>query len=216
MTADTPPVFEADFAAQFDTLLRWRRDVRHFLPTPIAYADLRALLETAALAPSVGNAQPWRFVRVRSAGLRKDLADHVDALNAHAAAEQPDNDRQAKYRTLKLHGLREAPEIIAVFSDEAPIAGHTLGRTTMHETLRYSTVMAIHTLWLAARLRGIGLGWVSILDPATVTAMLDVPRDWTLIAVLCPGYPEHPSTIPELERRDWQHREPVTDRIIER
>jgi len=216
MTADTPPVFEADFAAQFATLLRWRRDVRHFLPTPIADADLYALLETAALAPSVGNAQPWRFVRVRSAGLRKDLADHVDALNAHAAAEQPDNDRQAKYRTLKLHGLREAPEIIAVFSDEAPIAGHTLGRTTMHETLRYSTVMAIHTLWLAARLRGIGVGWVSILDPATVTAMLEIPEDWALIAVLCLGYPEHPSTIPELERRDWQHREPVADRIIER
>ncbi|MEG8017282.1 5,6-dimethylbenzimidazole synthase [Sphingomonas sp. LR55] len=216
MTADTPPVFEADFAAQFDTLLRWRRDVRHFLPTPITDADLRALLETAALAPSVGNAQPWRFVRVRSPRIRAHLADHVDAANAVAANAQPDLDRRAHYRSLKLHGLREAPEVVAVFSDEAPLAGYGLGRTTMHDTLRYSTVMAIHTLWLAARLRGIGVGWVSILDPATVTAMLETPEDWTLIAVLCLGYPEHPSTIPELERRDWQHREPVADRIIER
>ncbi len=216
MTAGTPPVFEADFAAQFDTLLRWRRDVRHFLPTAIADADLDALLETAALAPSVGNAQPWRFVRIRSPSIRADLADHVDAANAVAADAQPDLDRRARYRTLKLHGLREAPVIVAVFSDEAPLAGHGLGRTTMHDTLRYSTVMAIHTLWLAARLRGIGLGWVSILDPAAVATMLDVPRDWTLIAVLCLGYPEHPSTIPELERRDWQHREPVSERIIER
>ncbi len=216
MTADMPPVFEAGFAAQFDTLLRWRRDVRHFLPTPITDADLRALLETAALAPSVGNAQPWRFVRVRSPRILAHLADHVDAANAVAANAQPDLDRRAHYRSLKLHGLREAPEVVAVFSDEAPLAGYGLGRTTMHETLRYSTVMAIHTLWLAARLRGIGLGWVSILDPAAVATMLDVPRDWTLIAVLCLGYPEHPSTIPELERRDWQHREPVADRIIER
>ncbi len=216
MTADTPPVFKADFAAQFATLLRWRRDVRHFLPTPIADADLYALLEFAALAPSVGNAQPWRFVRIRSPRIRAHLADHVDAANAVAANAQPDLDRRAHYRSLKLHGLREAPEVVAVFSDEAPIAGHTLGRTTMHETLRYSTVMAIHTLWLAARLRGIGVGWVSILDPATVTAMLEIPEDWALIAVLCLGYPEHPSAIPELERRDWQHREPVTDRIIER
>ncbi|MEG3159078.1 5,6-dimethylbenzimidazole synthase [Sphingomonas sp. LB2R24] len=216
MTADTPPVFKADFAAQFDMLLRWRRDVRHFLPTPITDADLRALLETAALAPSVGNAQPWRFVRVRSPSIRAHLADHVDTANAVAAEAQLDLDRRAHYRSLKLHGLREAPEVVAVFSDEAPLAGHGLGRTTMHDTLRYSTVMAIHTLWLAARLRGIGLGWVSILDPAAVATMLDVPRDWTLIAVLCLGYPEHPSTIPELERRDWQHREPVADRIIER
>ena len=216
MTADAPPVFAADFTAQFETLLRWRRDVRHFLPTPIAAADLHALLEIAALAPSVGNAQPWRFVRIGSGRLRADIAARVDAANARAAEDHRDEDRQAKYRTLKLHGLREAPEIIAVFSDEAPVAGHTLGRTTMHETLRYSTVMAIHTLWLAARLRGIGLGWVSILDPVAVTAMLEVPHDWALIAVLCLGYPERPSMVPELERQDWQHREPIADRIIER
>ena len=216
MTHATPPQFSADFAAQFDTLLNWRRDVRHFLSTPIADADLDALLETAALAPSVGNAQPWRFVRIRSPGIREDLADHVDAANAVAADAEPDLDRRARYRSLKLHGLREAPVVVAVFSDEAPLAGHGLGRTTMHDTLRFSTVMAIHTLWLAARLRGIGVGWVSILDPAAVTAMLDVPRDWTLIAVLCLGYPEQHSPIPELERRDWQHREPVADRIIER
>jgi 5,6-dimethylbenzimidazole synthase len=157
MTADTPPVFEADFATQFDTLLRWRRDVRHFRPSPIADADLEALFDTAALAPSVGNAQPWRFVRVRSACLRTGLTDHVEAVNARAAAAQPDEDRRARYDSLKLHGLREAPEIVAVFSDESPIAGHTLGRATMHETLRYSTVIAIHTLWLAARLRGSAL-----------------------------------------------------------
>lgn len=216
MTVEMPPTFAADFAAQFDTLLRWRRDVRHFLPTPIADADLGALFETAALAPSVGNAQPWRFVRIRSASLRADIAAHVDAANVCAAEDQRDEDRRASYRALKLHGLREAPEIIAVFSDEAPFAGHGLGRTTMPETLRYSTVMAVHTLWLAARLRGIGLGWVSILDPAAATAMLDVPRDWTLIAVLCLGYPEQPSTVPELERRAWQHREPVAHRIVER
>ena len=216
MTPEPPPVFPAAFAAQFDTLLRWRRDVRHFRSTPIAETDLHALLETAALAPSVGNAQPWRFVRLRSPGLRARLADHVDAANQDAADAQPDPDRRARYRSLKLHGLRDAPEIVAVFSDEAPRAGHGLGRTTMAETLRYSTVMAIHTLWLAARLRGIGLGWVSILDPATVAAMLRVPDDWTLIAVLCLGYPEDPSTVPELERRDWQHREPIADRIVER
>src|SRR3546814_20037433 len=82
------------------------------------------------------------------------------------------------YASLKLHGLREAPEILAVFSDEAPDAGHGLGVATMPEALRYSTVLAIHTLWLAAQSRGIGLGWVSIPDPKRIAMMLDAPQHW--------------------------------------
>ena len=86
----------------------------------------------------------------------------------------------------------------------------------MSETLRYSTVMAIYNLWLAARAKGIGVGWVSIVDPGVVTKMLDVPRNWTLIGMLCIGYPEQPSAVPELEQRGWQAREPWSDRLLER
>ncbi|WP_033922789.1 5,6-dimethylbenzimidazole synthase [Sphingomonas sp. 37zxx] len=212
----TPPAFDPAFAQQFETLLRWRRDVRHFAARSVSEQDMRAVLHAAAFAPSVGNAQPWRFVRVRSLALREQLADHVDAVSADAARAIADATLRARYQTLKLHGIREAPELLAVFSDEHPPAGHGLGRSTMPEMLRYSTVMAIHTLWLAARVRGIGLGWVSILEPGAVAALLDVPADWTLIALLCVGYPAAPADTPELERRDWQAREPIADRIIER
>lgn len=213
---DRPPLFDAAFDDRFGQLLRWRRDVRHFVADPIADDDMRHLLRAAAWTPSVGNAQPWRFVRIRAAAMRETLAAHVDACSAEAAAGLADADRQERYRALKLHGLREAPEILAVFSDDSPRAGHRLGIGTMPEMLRYSTVMAVHTLWLAARARGIGLGWVSILDPGAVTAMLDVPESWTLIALLCIGYPAEASIVPELERRGWQDREPIADRIVER
>jgi 5,6-dimethylbenzimidazole synthase len=196
--------------------LRWRRDVRHFDTRAVAPEDMTALLEAASLAPSVGNAQPWRFVRLRTPALRAALAAHVDAENARAAAGYADKNRHEAYRALKLHGLREAPELLAVFCDERPAAGHGLGIATMPEMQRYSCVTAVHTLWLAARARGIGLGWVSILDPAGVAALLDVPQDWTLIALLCLGYPETPSDIPELERRGWQAREPLADRLFDR
>jgi len=210
------PEFDAAFRDRLDLLLHWRRDVRHFRRDPVAAEAMQALFAAAALAPSVGNAQPWRFVRLRSPGLRETLAAHVDAASAAAADRLPDAARRAQYVRLKLHGLREAPELLAVFSDEAPAAGHGLGRATMPEMLRYSTVMAIHAMWLAARARGIGLGWVSILDPAYVTALLDVPAEWTLIALLCIGYPEAPAAAPELERRGWQVREPLADRVIDR
>ncbi|WP_242140160.1 5,6-dimethylbenzimidazole synthase [Sphingomonas sp. TREG-RG-20F-R18-01] len=212
----TAPDFDPAFGAQLETLLRWRRDVRHFRTRTVSEDDMRVLLDTAALAPSVGNAQPWRFVRIRSAALRTRLADHVDATSRDAARAIPDATLRARYQALKLHGIRKAPELVAVFCDEAPVAGHGLGRATMPEMLRYSTVMAIHTLWLAARARDIGVGWVSILDPAVVTELLDVPPGWSLIALLCLGYPTEPSDTPELERRGWQAREPIADRILER
>lgn len=180
--------------------------MRHFRTDPLPEGAIERLIATAALAPSVGNAQPWRFARVTDARAR--LADHVDAANA-AAAQGYDGERAAAYRALKLHGLREAPEVLAVWSDETPVAGHGLGIATMPEMLRYSTVMAIHTLWLAARAEGIGLGWVSILDPDAVSSLLDAPAHWTLIAILCLGTPEDPSIVPELEKRGWQAREPV-------
>jgi len=208
--------YDADFAARFHEVLRWRRDVRRFTSAAVPEADMAAILSSAALAPSVGNAQPWRLVRLRSPAVRAGLTAHVEAQNRQAATRYAGEPRFTRYHALKLHGLREAPEIVAVFCDEQPEAGHGLGRATMPETLRYSVVLAIHTVWLTARLRGIGMGWVSILDPSTVTRMLDVPAQWSLIAVLCIGYPADPSDTPELERRGWQSREPLADRLFER
>jgi 5,6-dimethylbenzimidazole synthase len=211
-----PPTFDAAFGERLVTLLRWRRDVRRFRAQRVPEAEMQALFAAAALAPSVGNAQPWRFVRLRSPAIRQALAMHVDRAAAAAAAALPDAERRVHHARLKLHGLREAPELLAVFSDEAAAAGHGLGRATMPETLRYSTVMAIHTLWLAARARGIGVGWVSILEPRAVARLLETPADWQLIALLCIGYPEAPSNEPELEAQGWQSREPIADRILER
>jgi 5,6-dimethylbenzimidazole synthase len=209
-------VFDAEFAEQFTQLLRWRRDVRHFDRCPVAEEDMRALLASASFAPSVGNAQPWRFVHVRTPDIREALAAHVDERNALAAERYAGEARHDHYLSLKLHGLREARELMVVFCDEQAEAGHGLGIATMPEMLRYSCVLAIHNLWLAARLRGIGLGWVSIVDPPTVHALLDVPAHWSLIALLCIGYPADTSDTPELEQRGWQSREPWTERVFER
>ena len=201
----TRPVFTSEFTEQLDTLLTWRRDVRHFQTRPLEDGLLDTLLDLACLAPSVGNSQPWRFVRAVSPERRSAIIAHVEAQNTRAAALYDDPQR-AHYDALKLHGLIEAPEHIAVFCDMKPEEGRGLGRQTMPETLAYSTVLAIHTLWLAARARGVGLGWVSILDPASIAPMLDVSLDWRFVGYLCLGYPGEHHNVPELERRGWQAR----------
>jgi len=86
----------------------------------------------------------------------------------------------------------------------------------MPEMVDYSAVAAVHTLWLAARAEGIGMGWVSILDPAAVAADLDVPAHWKLIGYFCLGYPEEESALPELERAAWERRRPAEAFLLRR
>jgi 5,6-dimethylbenzimidazole synthase len=132
------------------------------------------------------------------------------------ALETYSGERRAHYAQLKLAGLQEAPCQFAVFVDEATPIGHGLGRRTMPEMLRYSAVAAICQLWLAARAEDIGMGWVSILDPAAVRRDLEVPADWALIGYFCLGYPADCSDEPELSREGWERRLPVDSLILRR
>jgi 5,6-dimethylbenzimidazole synthase len=167
---------------------------------------LGRLLDLADLAPSVGLSQPWRFVIVTDPARRAAVRESFAACNAAALAAR-DADAGI-YARLKLAGLDEAPCHLAVFAEPDPAQGRGLGRATMPETIAYSAVMAVHTLWLAARAEGLGLGWVSILDPASVVRALDVPQDWIFIGYFCLGVPSEVSDTPELERRGWEKRAP--------
>ena len=208
MTIETkapPPRFDAAFRAQFAELVRWRRDVRRFRPDPVDAGLIEQLLALAAFAPSVGLSQPWRFVLVESPPRRLAIRENFSAANK-AALEGYTGEKQACYARLKLEGLSRAPVHLAVCADEATTQGHGLGRRSMPETIRYSVVAAIQTLWLAARAEGLGLGWVSILDPGAVRSILDLPENWAFIAYLCLGWPEEEHDDPELERHGWQER----------
>ena len=201
------PLFDPAFRQQLGRLFRWRRDVRRFRRDALPEGSLGRLLEIAASAPSVGLSEPWRFVHVVSAARRDAIRDNFAASNAGALGTQSSG-RASAYARLKLAGLDEAPCHLAVFADPDPTQGGSLGRRTMPQTVAYSVVMAIHTLWLAARAEGIGLGWVSILDPAAAAATLDVPAEWIFIAYLCLGYPAQDEEVPELEREGWETRCP--------
>ena len=207
--------FDADFRERLRDLVAWRRDVRRFRRDPIDGALLEELLDLACLSPSVGNSQPWRFVRVDDPARRARVRANFARCNAAALAAH-DGDRAKLYASLKLEGLAEAPIHLAVFVEEDPDAGHGLGRRTMPETLRYSAVLAVHTLWLAARAQGVGVGWVSILDPDAVAADLETPESWSLVAYLCIGYPREEHLDPELERHGWQARESLSRRVLQR
>jgi 5,6-dimethylbenzimidazole synthase len=197
--------FSDSFRTDLSQLMRWRRDVRRFRSDPVDEALLMQCLDTFRLAPSVGLSEPWRIIRVQSPDLRQKAIENYQTTNA-TALKGYDGDKAALYSGLKLSGMSEAPEHIAIFCDDSTTKGSGLGATTMPEMRRYSVVGAINLMWLHARSHGLGMGWVSILDAPKLCADLDVPNDWSLIAYLCIGWPQANSTTPELETAGWETR----------
>lgn len=209
------PAFDDEFRARLQALLRWRRDVRRFRREPLPAGAVERLIALACLAPSVGLSQPWRFILVDDPMRRALIRRNFAAANAAALAAQTP-ERSGRYARLKLAGLDEAPCQLAVFADRATEQGHGLGRHTMPETAEYSAVAAVHTLWLAARAEGIGMGWVSILDPASLAAALDIPAEWTPIGYFCLGFPAAEEDVPMLETEGWERRRPAPSFLIRR
>jgi 5,6-dimethylbenzimidazole synthase len=215
MTGASPPCFEGLFRETFEDLVAWRRDVRRFRRDAIDPALIERLIRLSCLSPSVGNSQPWRFVRVASPERRALVRDNFLACNA-AALSDYEGEQARLYASLKLAGLDDAPVHLAVFCDGDSTMGHGLGRKTMPEMLAYSVVAAVTTFWLAARIEGLGVGWVSILDAVRVREALAVPEAWFLVAYLCVGVPSETSDIPELVRAGWQDRAEFARFLLDR
>lgn len=182
-------------------IMRSRRDVRgnDFLQTPVEKKNLDLILEAALCAPSVGYSQPWEFILIDDDTIKQTI--HKNFQNENVKATSIFEDRP-EYQSLKLEGIIEAPLNIAVLY--SPSKDPVLGMTSMDKMGEYSVVCAIENMWLMARTLGIGMGWVSILDEASVLQSLNVPQEKKLIAYLCLGYVDNFASEPELKTLNWE------------
>jgi 5,6-dimethylbenzimidazole synthase len=186
-----------------------RRDVRsQFLPNAIAPDVLARLLQAAHHAPSVGFMQPWDFIVIDSIDVKRAVKTLYDDANADAAGNYSD-ERAAQYRRLKLEGIVDSPINLCITCDRQRGGPHVLGRNTMLETDLFSTCLAVQNLWLAARVEGIGVGWVSIVDPMRLAETLKLPAQVYPVAYLCLGYVSEFLPKPELEIAGWRSRLPL-------
>lgn len=197
--------FSDDFRTQLDLLMRLRRDVRRFRTDPVDEAALTRCLDAFSMAPSVGLSEPWRILRINSETARAAALDNFRTANAEALSGY--SGEQAKdYSKLKLSGMQEAPVHLAIYCDDATPKGHGLGARTMPEMRRYSVVAATTLFWLRLRAEGLGLGWVSVLDPEQLASDLNADPAWQLIGYFCIGWPEQVSDTPELLTEGWEQR----------
>jgi nicotinate-nucleotide--dimethylbenzimidazole phosphoribosyltransferase len=190
-----------------------RRDVRRFRPDPIDPALLQRVLAAGHQAPSVGHSQPWRFLVVRDASLREQASLMADRERL-AQAGQFEAGAARHLLDLQLEGIREAPLGVVVCCDRRTPAAGVLGRATFPDADLWSCACAIQNLWLAARAEGLGLGWVTLFQPAELASLLGLPDGVVTLGWLCLGWPDERPPAPGLERAGWSHRLPLEDVVL--
>ncbi len=185
-----------------------RRDMRHFLPEPIDPIILQRLLAAAHRAPSVGLMQPWRFIQITDSALRQRIHALVEEERLHTAAALVE--RSDEFLRLKVQGVLECGALFVVaLTDQRE--RHVFGRRTLPEMDLASVACAIQNLWLAARAEGIGMGWVSLFDPAALGALLEIPNGAKPVVILCLGHVETFYSAPMLELEQWTRARPLDD-----
>jgi 5,6-dimethylbenzimidazole synthase len=183
-----------------------RRDMRHFAGGAVAPDALARILEAAHAAPSVGYMQPWRFIRITEQSLREQLIALVETEKARTSDAM--DARKAEFMRLKVEGIRDCAELIAVVL--APDDGTLFGRRTMPEEMALCSVScAIENMWLAARAENLGMGWVSFFEPSDVAELLQCPDGSKPVALLCLGPVTAFYDKPMLEQEGWRSREPM-------
>lgn len=192
--------------------MRERRDMRHFLPQPIEPEQLARFIEAAHMAPSVGYMQPWRFIRIADRKLRERIHQHVNEeriLTAEALGKRAD-----EFMQLKVEGILACAEVLVLgLIDKRE--SYVFGRRTMPEMDLASASCAIQNFWLAARAEGIGVGWVSMFEPARLRELCNMPEGSQPIAILCVGQVDRFYPAPMLETERWDRRRSLSEILYE-
>jgi nicotinate-nucleotide--dimethylbenzimidazole phosphoribosyltransferase len=202
-----------EVVSSLQAVLAARRDVRRYRPDAVPPDLLRQVLAAGHQAPSVGHSQPWRFVVVTSQATRDRAAMLADRERLRqAAALTPE--RRDRMLDLQLDGIREAPAGIVVACDRRAPAVGVLGRAGFGDADLWSCACAVQNMWLAARAAGLGLGWVTLFQPADLSALLSLPEGVETLGWLCLGWPDERPPEPGLERHGWSRRLPLDEVII--
>jgi 5,6-dimethylbenzimidazole synthase len=156
--------------------------------------------------------QPWRFILITQPELRCQLHALVEQERVQTARAL--GEREDDFMRLKVEGIREAAELLVVCLAEGR-ERHVFGRRTLPQMDLASAACAIQNLWLAARAEGLGLGWVSLFDPAAVAQLLGLPEGAEPIALLCLGPVQGYYAAPMLSQHGWAQREALADLVFD-
>ncbi len=157
----------------FQRIVRGRRSIRRFLPTPVEPEKLRACLEAARIAPSAHNVQPWRFIVVDDPGLKDRLAS--EAFSGIFSG--------SKFAA-------QAPVLLVVLTKPDLVADRLGGR---FQGVRYHFIdigIAGEHVVLQAEELGLATCWMGWFNYRRVRKVLGIPPIFKVVAMLAVGYAE--------------------------
>lgn len=198
--------------ATIERVIRERRDMRHFLPSPLPEGMINRLIEAAHLAPSVGYMQPWRFLQITDQSLRGQIHALVEAERQETAAAL--RSRNDEFLRVKIEGILECAELLVVTLMPGRDQ-HIIGRRTLPEMDLASVGCAIQNMWLTARAHGIGLGWVSFFERHSLATLLRLPPGAHPVAILCVGHVPAFYARPLFEDTGWGQRIPLSNVLFQ-
>ena len=150
--------------------IRIRRSVRRYADRPIADDAMQRMKDALRLAPSACNNQPWRFVIVQDADLRRNVA--------HAANGQT--------------FIAEAPVVIVGVGLPGKAYKNMGGDGN---SVDVDLAIALDHLTLAAAADGLGTCWIGAFDEAAVKEIIAAPADAKVVAITPLGYPATPDLL---------------------
>jgi len=177
--------------------VRQRRSIRKFKPDPVPDECITELLESARLAPSGCNAQPWRFKVVRDPGKRRLLAQA--AHNQMFIAEAPVvivccADVQG-YLDGSVSGIQDLGKIGAVEEKVVKVLLKSIAQMRTYtveqlgDRVAANVAIAIEHMVLRALDFGLGTCWVRFLDAEKIKKMFGWAENLLVVALLPVGYP---------------------------
>ena len=190
-------------AIEFRTQMQRRRTVRHFSDRPVAREIIEECLITAGTAPNGANLQPWHFVVVSDAKVKREIrmeAEKEESEFYHRRAPQEWLDALAPLGTDEHKPFLEiAPYLIAIFGknhSELP-DGRRVKNYYVNESV------GIATGFLIAAIHNAGL--VSLTHTPSpmgfLNNILNRPSEEKPFLLLVTGFPEKEAQVPVIQKK---------------
>jgi nitroreductase len=173
--------------------IRTRRSIRKYTDQPVSAEMVTQLLESARLAPSGSNTQPWHFIVVRSEDTRRKLAEV--------------SHKQDWMTTAPVHIVCVADIRVRIGGNEAVSVDESSSQFELKQIIRDTAIAAEHMV-LEAESMGLSTCWVAWFDQKEIRPVLDIPSDKFVLCILTVGYPgEKPKARPRKQLETIVHYE---------
>ena len=197
---------EAKVAALYDSL-RTRRSVRDFSPEPVSIDLVKECVRIAGTAPSGANIQPWQFVIVSDAKIKREI-------RIAAEAEERENyDRRFPREWLddlaplgtdwRKEFLEVVPHLIVVFRVDYGLGDSSEERAfkKKHYYVMESVGIAVGMLLVAIHAAGLVTLTHTPSPMGFLRDILDRPKNETPFVLLPVGYPAKEAKVPDITRK---------------